>query len=170
MFEFSLFILLAIVLVITSILVITRVNPISSALYLVFAFLALASLYGMLSASFVAAIQILVYSGGILVLIIFVIMIMNLTMEDLLPLRADYLLIVSLALIIIGGSLLPALFIISNYLNFDTIKIHGRVAQRKSASLTQKRSEVQVLSRPILELPRKELFTKRFRYRLNNPT
>lgn len=123
MFEFSLFILLAIVLVITSILVITRVNPISSALYLVFAFLVLASLYGMLSASFVAAIQILVYSGGILVLIIFVIMIMNLTMEDLLPLRADYLLIVSLALIIIGGSLLPALFIISNYLNFDTIKI-----------------------------------------------
>jgi NADH-quinone oxidoreductase subunit J len=77
----------------------------------------------MLSASFVAAIQILVYSGGILVLIIFVIMIMNLTMEDLLPLRADYLLIVSLALIIIGGSLLPALFIVSNYLNFDTIKI-----------------------------------------------
>jgi len=123
MFEFSLFILLAIVLVITSILVITRVNPISSALYLVFAFLAFASLYGMLSASFVAAIQILVYSGGILVLIIFVIMIMNLTMEDLLPLRADYLLIVSLALIIIGGSLLPALFIVSNYLNFDTIKI-----------------------------------------------
>jgi len=123
MFEFSLFILLAIVLVITSILVITRVNPISSALYLVFAFLALASLYGMLSASFVAAIQILVYTGGILVLIIFVIMIMNLTMEDLLPLRADYLLIVSLALIIIGGSLLPALFIVSNYLNFDTIKI-----------------------------------------------
>jgi len=123
MFEFILFIILAAVLVITSILVITRVNPISSALYLVFAFLALASLYGMLSASFVAAIQILVYSGGILVLIIFVIMIMNLTMEELLPLRADYLLIVSLALIIIGGSLLPTLFIISNYLNFDTIKI-----------------------------------------------
>ncbi len=123
MFEFSIFILLSVVLVITSILVITRVNPISSALYLVFAFLALASLYGMLSASFVAAIQILVYSGGILVLIIFVIMIMNLTMEELLPLRADYLLIISLALIIIGGSLLPVLFIISNYLNFDVTKV-----------------------------------------------
>ncbi|GIX40461.1 MAG: NADH dehydrogenase subunit J [Leptospiraceae bacterium] len=119
MFEFSLFIILSLVLVITSLMVITRVNPISSALYLVFAFLALASLYGMLSAGFVAAIQILVYAGGILVLIIFVIMIMNLTMEELLPLKADYLLMIAFALIVIGGSLLPALFLISNYMNIN---------------------------------------------------
>ncbi len=123
MLELSLFILLSLVLIITSLLVITRVNPISSALYLVFTFLSFASLYGMLSAGFVAAIQILVYTGGILVLIIFVIMIMNLTMEELLPLKVDKILLISIALIVLGGSLLPILFIVSNHMNIkmDTI-------------------------------------------------
>ncbi|MFN3604912.1 MAG: NADH-quinone oxidoreductase subunit J [Leptonema sp. (in: bacteria)] len=95
-------------------MVVTRTNPISSALYLVFSFFALASLYATLSATFVAAIQVLVYTGGILVLIIFVIMIMNLTDKELLPLKPDYLLMVSAGLIILGGLLLPLFFIISN--------------------------------------------------------
>ncbi len=123
MFEFVLFIILSLILVVTSILVITRVNPISSALYLVFSFLSLASLYGMLNAGFVAAIQILVYAGGILVLIIFVIMIMNLTMQELLPLKPQYLLLISVALIVIGGSLFPAIFLISNYMNINVPNI-----------------------------------------------
>lgn len=119
MIETVLFFVLGLGLIFTSIMVITRVNPISSSLYLVFAFLALASLYAMLSATFVAAIQILVYTGGILVLIIFVIMIMNLTNKELLPLRGNYLLLFSVGLIVLGGSLLPILLMISDLINFQ---------------------------------------------------
>lgn len=121
MIEAILFYILGFVLIFTAILAITRTNPISSALNLVFAFLSLASLYAMLSATFVAAIQILVYTGGILVLIIFVIMIMNLGEKELLPLKADHFLMLSISLIVLGGSLLPILFIISN--SFTEIKI-----------------------------------------------
>lgn len=121
MLEAILFYFLSFVLIFTAIMAITRTNPISSALYLVFAFLSLASLYGILSATFVAAIQILVYTGGILVLIIFVIMIMNLTDKELLPLKADNILMISVSLIILGGALLPILFIISN--SITTINI-----------------------------------------------
>ncbi|MCM8819327.1 MAG: NADH-quinone oxidoreductase subunit J [Candidatus Omnitrophica bacterium] len=123
MIETILFIILGIILIFTSIMVITRINPISSALYLVFAFLSLASLYAMLSATFVAAIQILVYTGGILVLIIFVIMIMNLTNKELLPLRANYLLLFSVSLIILGGSLLPILLMISHSIHLGGVSL-----------------------------------------------
>ncbi|MCS7205410.1 MAG: NADH-quinone oxidoreductase subunit J [Leptospiraceae bacterium] len=123
MFEILFFSFLSVVLIVSSFLVITRVNPISSALYLVIVFLALAGLYGMLSAGFIAAIQILVYAGGILVLIIFVIMIMNLTMQDLLPLKTDYLLLISLSLVILGGSLIPIVLAFSNFFHLRTKEI-----------------------------------------------
>src|SRR5579872_3012117 len=69
-------------------LVITRTNPIASALAMVAAFGALAALYALLSATLVAIIQILVYAGGIMVLMIFVIMLLNLHSEDLKPMKA----------------------------------------------------------------------------------
>lgn len=116
MFDIIVFLFLSVLLIVSSLLVITRVNPISSALFLVLVFLALAGLYGMLSAGFVAAIQILVYAGGILVLMIFVIMIMNLTMQELLPLRTDYVLLIALSLVVIGGALLPLVFVFQSYL------------------------------------------------------
>ncbi len=53
-------------------------NPINSALNLITTFLCLAVFYVMLEAPFMAAIQIMVYAGAIMVLIIFVIMLLNL--------------------------------------------------------------------------------------------
>jgi len=53
-------------------------NPVNSALCLVTTFLCLAVFYVMLDAPFMAAIQIMVYAGAIMVLIIFVIMLLNL--------------------------------------------------------------------------------------------
>ena len=88
MIEAVLFYALAGVLVVTGLLVITRTNPIASALAMVGGFAALAGLYALLSASFLAVVQILVYAGGIMVLIIFVIMLLNLHPGDLEPLRA----------------------------------------------------------------------------------
>jgi len=49
-----------------------------SAVYLVLSFLCLAGLYVLLTAEFVAAVQVLVYAGGIVVLFLFLIMLVNL--------------------------------------------------------------------------------------------
>ena len=88
MLEAVLFYILAAVLVGMGLVVITRTNPIASALGLVAAFAALAALYALLSASLVAVIQVLVYAGGIMVLMVFVIMLLNLHPDDLEPMRA----------------------------------------------------------------------------------
>ncbi len=64
--------------VVSGILVITRKNPVHSAISLIFTLLSLAGLYLMLYAPFVAAVQIILYAGGIMVLFLFVIMLVNL--------------------------------------------------------------------------------------------
>jgi NADH-quinone oxidoreductase subunit J len=75
------FTLVAAVTVLTGILVVTCRNPINSALSLIVTFFSLATLYVMLEAPFMAAIQVIVYAGAIMVLIVFVIMLLNLRSE-----------------------------------------------------------------------------------------
>ncbi len=57
---------------------ITRKNPIASLLFLVLTFFSLAAIYVLLGAHFIAAIQVIVYAGAIMVLFLFVIMLLNL--------------------------------------------------------------------------------------------
>jgi|ERR1051325_4966417 NADH-quinone oxidoreductase subunit J len=64
--------------VLGGILVITRRNAVHSALALILTLLAVAGLYLMLYAPFVAGVQIILYAGGIMVLFLFVIMLVNL--------------------------------------------------------------------------------------------
>jgi NADH-quinone oxidoreductase subunit J len=61
-----------------AVLVISTRNTVHSVLYLVVNFLLVAMLYVMLGAEFLAAIQVLVYAGGIVVLYLFVVMLVNL--------------------------------------------------------------------------------------------
>jgi len=67
--------------VLFSILVITRRNPVHSVLWMLLLFFHIASLYLLLNAEFMAAIQVIVYAGGILVLFLFVVLLMNLKDE-----------------------------------------------------------------------------------------
>jgi NADH-quinone oxidoreductase subunit J len=62
----------------SSILVVSHRNPVASLLFLVLSFFCLAGLFATLEAHFIAAIQILVYAGAIMVLFLFVIMLLNL--------------------------------------------------------------------------------------------
>jgi NADH-quinone oxidoreductase subunit J len=71
------FYLFAAIMLIGGILVITRKNPVHSALALIVALLAQASIYLMLYAPFVAGVQIILYAGGIMVLFLFVIMLVS---------------------------------------------------------------------------------------------
>ena len=71
------FYFLAALAVISGIMVITRKNPVHSALALITTLLAVAGLYLMLYAPFVAGVQIILYAGGIMVLFLFVIMLVS---------------------------------------------------------------------------------------------
>jgi NADH-quinone oxidoreductase subunit J len=63
--------------VLSALAVITRRNPVHSAIALIVTLLSLAGLYLMLYAPFVAGVQIILYVGGIMVLFLFVIMLVN---------------------------------------------------------------------------------------------
>ena len=67
--------------VVSALLVVTRRNPIISAICLIVNFFCLAGIYLTLHAQFIAVIQILVYAGAIMVLFVFVIMLLNLGNE-----------------------------------------------------------------------------------------
>jgi len=93
---------------------ITRRNLIGAVMALVATFFGLAGIYAMLSAHFLAAIQILVYAGAIMVLFVFVIMVLNREEEDPWALRSPFAkalgtgalvyLLVRLGEVIIGGN------------------------------------------------------------------
>ena len=68
--------------VLSGVLVITRKNPVHSALALILTLLCVAGLYLMLYAPFVAGVQIILYVGGIMVLFLFVIMLVNLERSE----------------------------------------------------------------------------------------
>ncbi len=74
---FLVFFIVGTVAVASSILVISMRNPVHSALFLLLTFLCVAILFVIKSAEFVAAVQVLVYAGGIMVLFLFVVMLIN---------------------------------------------------------------------------------------------
>ncbi len=80
-FQWLVFLGVAFTSIIASILVITRKNPIHSALFLVLTFLCVAVIYLLLYSQFIAIIQVVVYAGAIVMLIIFVIMLLDLEEE-----------------------------------------------------------------------------------------
>jgi NADH-quinone oxidoreductase subunit J len=64
--------------IVSAVLMITQRDAVHSALWLVVTFFSLAGMYVMLGAEFLAALQVLVYTGAILVLFLFVILLLNL--------------------------------------------------------------------------------------------
>jgi NADH-quinone oxidoreductase subunit J len=73
----TLFLFFSIAMLLSGVLVIANRNPVASALSLVALFVFLAGLFLLLEAFFLAAIQILVYAGAVMVLFLFVIMLLD---------------------------------------------------------------------------------------------
>jgi len=73
-----LFVAFALTVLSCALMVILHRNPVTSALFLVLTFCALAGLYLLLQAEFLAMVQVIVYAGAIMVLFLFVIMYLNL--------------------------------------------------------------------------------------------
>ena len=76
------FYVFAAIALVAAVLLVAFRNPVYSALSLVAAFFALAGLFVLLNAYFLAAVQIIVYAGAIMVLFLFVIMLLNLGHSD----------------------------------------------------------------------------------------
>ena len=83
-------------------------NTLSAAMALVVSLFGVACLFGLLEAHFLAAMQILVYAGAVMVLFIFVIMLLNLGREELLKIKLSFLGIIG----VIAGVCLAMLFVI----------------------------------------------------------
>lgn len=75
--EKTLFIVFAVIAVLSALNILLQRNPLYSALSLIGTLLSLSALYLTVRAQFIAAIQIVVYAGAIMVLFIFVIMLLN---------------------------------------------------------------------------------------------
>jgi NADH-quinone oxidoreductase subunit J len=75
------FCVLAAITLATAFLTIFSKNPIHSAIYLVICFFSIAGHYLLLNSQFLAIVHIIVYSGAIMILFLFTIMLMNLNQE-----------------------------------------------------------------------------------------
>ncbi|MGE5700492.1 MAG: NADH-quinone oxidoreductase subunit J [Deltaproteobacteria bacterium] len=98
-----------------AIMVVTRKHPMSSALYLILTLFAVAALFALRQAHFLAAIQVIVYAGAVVVLFIFVIMLINVP-ENRLPAEKTTVMrvlgVVAAGLLILEGALLARRFVL----------------------------------------------------------
>ena len=78
----ALFLFVAVLTVVAALGVVLHPNPVKSALFLVVTLFLLAVVFVLLEAHMIAALQIIVYAGAIMVLFLFVIMLLNLQTDD----------------------------------------------------------------------------------------
>ena len=98
----NLFYFLAAVTLLCALMVVLARSPVHSVLYLILAFFSLSGHYILLNAQFLAAVNIIVYAGAIMVLFLFVIMFLNLN-NDAEPAKGN---LVRLSAAVAGGMLL----------------------------------------------------------------
>lgn len=108
--ETLIFVLLAVGAVVSAIMMVVQRNPLMSAICLIANFFCLAALYLLLHAQLLAVLQIVVYAGAIMVLVIFVIMLLNLGAEGKLAERLNIKTMLGVALVV--GLLLELLYVL----------------------------------------------------------
>jgi NADH-quinone oxidoreductase subunit J len=96
-FTTVLFYIFALLLTLSALKVITSRNPVSSALFLVLAFFNAAAIWMLLQAEFLAILLVLVYVGAVMVLFLFVVMMLDINIDEL---RRDFKRFVPLASIV----------------------------------------------------------------------
>ncbi len=77
-----LFYIAAVVAILSTLMVITRLNAVHALLYLIVSLLAVSVIFFLLGAPFIGILEIIIYAGAIMVLFIFVIMMLNLGKES----------------------------------------------------------------------------------------
>lgn len=77
----AIFLYFAVVIVASAIMLITRNNPVHSVMFMLLLFFHIAGVFVLLNAEFLAAVQLIVYAGAILILYLFVVMLLNVDRE-----------------------------------------------------------------------------------------
>ena len=108
-FKLFVFYLFAAVLVFAATMVITRRNPVHSALFLVLAFFTSAGIWLLAEAEFLAIVLVLVYVGAVMVLFLFVVMMLDI---DVATLRAGFVKHLPLTLLVAAAMALEIIFVI----------------------------------------------------------
>ena len=100
-----------------ALMTVLKKNPVTSAFSLVMVFFCFAGIYAMLGAHLVAALQILVYAGAIMVLFLFTVMLLNLNKQERSP-KAGWIKILA---IVTGGMLMIVL--VGIFRTFDMVVV-----------------------------------------------
>src|SRR6266480_5390189 len=83
--ELAVFLILSVIGIASALNILIQRHPIYSALSLILTFMSLAGIYIQMQAEFIAVMQIVVYTGAIMVLFVFVIMLLNVKAEERVP-------------------------------------------------------------------------------------
>lgn len=119
----------------TAILTVLSKNPIHSAIYMIACFFSVAGHFLMLNAQFLAVVHIIVYTGAIMVLLLFTLMLMNLNTEHepkkKVASRIAAALSACLMAIVVLGALVKSAPVIESYqtaaVDFQSVKVIGQV-------------------------------------------
>ena len=76
------FLYFAAVILVSAVLTVTRRNPVHSVMFMLLLFFHIAGVFVLLNAEFLAAVQLIVYAGAILILYLFVVMLLNVDRES----------------------------------------------------------------------------------------
>lgn len=114
----SLFYILAVTAILSALAVIFSRNPVYSILFLIITFFAIAGEYLLLNAQFLAAVNIIVYAGAIMVLFLFVLMLLNLNVDN--EPRKSF--IWQIAAVISGSSIMLLLIAALQTNNYQALK------------------------------------------------
>lgn len=117
-FEKILFYILAVVLIAAATMVITRRNPVHSALFLILAFIASSGIWLLAEAEFLAIVLVLVYVGAVMVLFLFVLMMLDI---DVATLRAGFIKMLPLGIIMAVAMAAELIWVVGEK-NFDLEK------------------------------------------------
>ncbi len=126
----------------SALLCVTRRNPVASALWLVLTMFSLAGIFVLLEAHFIAAMQVLVYAGAIMVLFLFVIMLLNVGRTETTDLPGWMGHVLMLA---IGAVLAVELWAITRMAPAEAIRLPAGTMQQ----LTEQQGAVKVISGPL---------------------
>jgi len=119
-------------------------NPVASLLYLVMAFFAMSGIFVLLDAHFIAAVNLIVYAGAILVLFLFVIMLLNLGRTDKTDLRGA---VYSILGIVVAGAVFGLLLVTLR--GGHTTSMAGGMGQATIDAMLQSRGAVGVVADPM---------------------
>ncbi len=119
-------------------------NPVASLMYLVMVFFALSGIFVLLDAHFIAAVNLIVYAGAILVLFLFVIMLLNLGRKEKTDLRGSLYRILA----ILGGGAFFGLLLVTLRGGYAT-SMAGGMGQETMDAMLRSRGAVGVVADPM---------------------